>query len=88
MRDVRAKKSNRSRRTWVLVSAAGLAQVVGGSFAVEAVTAAHANPAQSGAFAAASPNAVASASGNQTSTDPTSVPDGGNDKPWLGITGR
>lgn len=47
MRHIRAKKSNRSLRTWVLGSAAGLALVVGGGIAAQAASAGHAHPAKS-----------------------------------------
>ncbi|MGV9703763.1 hypothetical protein [Streptomyces sp. NPDC003483] len=69
MRDVRAKKSNRSLRTWMLVSAAGLALVAVGSFAAEAVIAAHTSLARSGTSTAAAPRSIPSASGNQTFTN-------------------
>ncbi|MFJ3825470.1 hypothetical protein [Streptomyces nodosus] len=38
MRHIRAKKSNRPLRTWVLGTAAGLTLVVGGDIAAQAAT--------------------------------------------------
>ncbi|MFJ9711782.1 hypothetical protein [Streptomyces sp. NPDC101234] len=79
MRHVRAKKSNRSLRTWVLGSTAGLALVVGGGIAAQAATAGHAHPAKS---ATVDPKPVPSTPGKHTSTDPTPVPGDANGKPY------
>ncbi|MGW7427623.1 hypothetical protein ACWGJB_48135 [Streptomyces sp. NPDC054813] len=81
MRHSRAKKSNRSLRTWVLGSAAGLALVAGGGIAAQAATAGHAHPAKS---APADPKPVPSTPGTQTSADsePTPVPGDASGKPY------
>ncbi|MEV6022619.1 hypothetical protein ACFZAR_06275, partial [Streptomyces sp. NPDC008222] len=81
MRHIRAKKSNRSLRTWVLGSAAGLALVVGGGIAAQAASSGHAHP---GTSATADPKPVPSTPGKQTSadTDPTPVPGDANGKPY------
>jgi hypothetical protein len=85
MRHIRAKKSNRSLRTWVLGSAAGLVLVVGGGIAAQAATAGHAHAVvKSGTSAKADPNPVPSTPAKQTSadTDPTPVPGDENGKPY------
>ncbi|MEV7319266.1 hypothetical protein [Streptomyces sp. NPDC093970] len=81
MRHSRAKKSNRSLRTWVLGSAAGLALVVGGGIAAQAATAGHAHPAKSAPDA---PKPVPSTPGKHASGtgDPTPVPGDENGKPY------
>ncbi|MFE1852182.1 hypothetical protein [Streptomyces sp. NPDC059489] len=80
MRHSRAKKSNRSPRTWVLGSAVGLALVAGGGIAAEAATAGHAHPAKS---APADPKPVPSTPGTHSSDgDPTPVPGHANGKPY------
>ncbi|MYQ47029.1 hypothetical protein GTW40_18535 [Streptomyces sp. SID4985] len=81
MRHIRPKKSNRSLRTWVLGSAAGLALVAGGGIAAQAATAGQPHPAKS---APADPKPVPSTPGTQTSgdTDPTPVPGDANGKPY------
>ncbi|MFJ3819949.1 hypothetical protein [Streptomyces nodosus] len=88
MRHIGTKKSNRSLRTSVLGSAAGLALVVGGGIAAQAASASHAHPAKSGTSATADPKPVPSTPRNQTSTDPTPVPGDANGKPYPGNTGR
>ncbi|MGW5098716.1 hypothetical protein ACWEQM_29955 [Streptomyces nodosus] len=85
MRHIRAKKSNRSLRTWVLGSAAGLTLVVGGGIAAQAATAGHTHPVvKSGTSTEADPKPVPSTPGKQTSadTDPTPVPGDENGKPY------
>ncbi|AJE43867.1 hypothetical protein [Streptomyces nodosus] len=90
MRHIRAKKSNRSLRTWVLGSTAGLALVVGGGIAAQAATAGHAHPAKSGTSATADPKPVPSTPGKGTSADaePIPVPGDANGKPYPGNTSR
>ncbi|MEU3185441.1 hypothetical protein ABZ707_14745 [Streptomyces sp. NPDC006923] len=75
------KKPNRRMSAWVLGSAAGLALVVGGGFAAQAATTAHAHPAKS---VPAHPKPVPSAPGTHGSGDsnPTPVPGDENGKPY------
>ncbi|MFE4552149.1 hypothetical protein, partial [Streptomyces sp. NPDC056785] len=64
MRRIRPKKSNRSLRTWVLGSAAGLVLVAGGGITAQAATAGYAHPAKPGASAPAASKPVPSTPGN------------------------
>ncbi|MBV1949531.1 hypothetical protein [Streptomyces sp. BV129] len=85
MRHIRAKKSNRSLRTWVLGSTAGLALVAGGGIVAQAATAGHAHPAKPGTSAPAAPKPVPSTPGEQASSEAPSavpVPGDANGKPY------